>query len=119
MAKKVEVSKPNDLLAALRESAGLLKAGAAADTKPKRGAPMPTTAGVLRPTNRSRVPAIDAIVICLNPPYTSHHIPILIELVDGQTVVDKSNEDRGATRQWQRNKILMPRVRGPTFRDAR
>ena len=36
--KKVEVSKPNDLLAALRESAGLLKAGAAKDTKPKRTA---------------------------------------------------------------------------------
>jgi len=37
--KKVEVSKPNDLLAALRESAGLLKAGVAAeDTKPKRTA---------------------------------------------------------------------------------
>jgi DNA end-binding protein Ku len=36
--KKVEVSKPNDLLAALRESAGLLKAGAAADNKSKRTA---------------------------------------------------------------------------------
>ncbi len=36
--KKVDVSKPNDLLAALRESAGLLKAGAAGDTKPKRTA---------------------------------------------------------------------------------
>ncbi len=36
--KEVEVLKPNDLLAALRESAGLLKAGAAADTKPKRTA---------------------------------------------------------------------------------
>jgi DNA end-binding protein Ku len=36
--KKVEVSKPNDLLAALRESAGLLKAGAAEDSKPKRTA---------------------------------------------------------------------------------
>jgi DNA end-binding protein Ku len=36
--KKVEVSKPNDLLAALRESAGLLKAGAAADSEPKRTA---------------------------------------------------------------------------------
>ncbi|MDM9649109.1 Ku protein [Rhizobium sp. S163] len=36
--RKVEVSKPNDLLAALRESAGLLKAGAAAETKPKRTA---------------------------------------------------------------------------------
>ncbi|WP_027663998.1 non-homologous end joining protein Ku [Rhizobium leguminosarum] len=36
--KKVEISKPNDLLAALRESAGLLKAGAAADNKPKRTA---------------------------------------------------------------------------------
>ncbi|WP_430252059.1 Ku protein [Neorhizobium sp. DAR64860/K0K1] len=33
--KKVEVSKPNDLLAALRESAGMLKA---ADDKPKRTA---------------------------------------------------------------------------------
>jgi len=36
--KKVEVSKPNDLLAALRESAGLLNAGAVEDTKPKRTA---------------------------------------------------------------------------------
>jgi len=36
--KKVEVSKPNDLLAALRESAGLLKAGAAEDSKLKRTA---------------------------------------------------------------------------------
>jgi len=36
--KKVEVSKPNDLLAALRQSAGLLKAGAAAEAKPKRTA---------------------------------------------------------------------------------
>jgi DNA end-binding protein Ku len=33
--KKVEVSKPNDLLAALRESAGLTKA---AEDKPKRTA---------------------------------------------------------------------------------
>lgn len=36
--KKVEVLKPNDLLAALRESAGLPKSGSAADTKPKRTA---------------------------------------------------------------------------------
>ncbi|MDP9813688.1 DNA end-binding protein Ku [Rhizobium tibeticum] len=35
--KKVEVSKPNDLLAALRESAGLMKAAASSD-KPKRTA---------------------------------------------------------------------------------
>ena len=34
-AKKVEVSKPNDLLAALRESAGMIKAAA---DKPKRTA---------------------------------------------------------------------------------
>ena len=37
-AKKVEVSKPNDLLAALRESAGLLKSSTSADSKPKRTA---------------------------------------------------------------------------------
>lgn len=37
--KKVEVSKPNNLLAALRESAGMLKAGATEDSsKPKRTA---------------------------------------------------------------------------------
>jgi DNA end-binding protein Ku len=36
--KKVEVSKPNDLLAALRESAGLLKAGASVESKTKRTA---------------------------------------------------------------------------------
>ncbi|ANL33922.1 Ku protein [Rhizobium phaseoli] len=36
--KKVEISKPNDLLAALRESAGLLKARTVADNKPKRTA---------------------------------------------------------------------------------
>ena len=36
--KKVEVSKPNDLLAALRESAGLLKSGTSADSTPKRTA---------------------------------------------------------------------------------
>lgn len=37
-AKKIEVSKPNDLLAALRESAGLLKSGAPTQSKPKRTA---------------------------------------------------------------------------------
>lgn len=36
--KRVEVSKPNDLLAALRESAGMLKAGATDSGKPKRTA---------------------------------------------------------------------------------
>ena len=36
--KRVEVSKPNDLLAALRESAGLLKSGTSADRTPKRTA---------------------------------------------------------------------------------
>lgn len=36
--KRVEVSKPNDLLAALRESAGLLKSGTSADSTPKRTA---------------------------------------------------------------------------------
>lgn len=47
--KKVEVSKPNDLLVALRESAGLLKAGAVADNKPKR-----TAANANKGTGRER-----------------------------------------------------------------
>jgi DNA end-binding protein Ku len=47
--KKVEVSKPNDLLAALRESAGLLKAGATEDSKPKR-----TAANANQGTRRER-----------------------------------------------------------------
>jgi DNA end-binding protein Ku len=44
--KKVEVSKPNDLLAALRESAGMIKAAA---DKPKR-----TAANVNAGTGRQR-----------------------------------------------------------------
>jgi len=47
--KKVEVSKPNDLLAALRESAGLLKAGATEDSKPK-----PTAANANQGARRER-----------------------------------------------------------------
>lgn len=48
-AKKVEVSKPNDLLAALRESAGLLKSGASTAPKPKR-----TAANANQGTGRQR-----------------------------------------------------------------
>lgn len=48
-ARKVEVSKPNDLLAALRESAGLLKSGAAPESKPKR-----TAANANQGTGRQR-----------------------------------------------------------------
>lgn len=44
--KKVQVSKPNDLLAALRESAGMMKA---ADDKPKR-----TAANANQGTGRQR-----------------------------------------------------------------
>lgn len=48
-AKKVEVSTPNDLLAALRESAGLLKSGASTEAKPKR-----TAANANQGTGRQR-----------------------------------------------------------------
>ncbi|MGO4352960.1 Ku protein [Rhizobium sp. RAF36] len=48
-ARKVEVSKPNDLLAALRESAGLLKSGASTESKPKR-----TAANANQGTGRQR-----------------------------------------------------------------
>ncbi|MBB4577644.1 non-homologous end joining protein Ku [Rhizobium lentis] len=47
--KKVEISKPSDLLAALRESAGLLKAGAAGENRPKR-----TAANANKGTGRER-----------------------------------------------------------------
>jgi DNA end-binding protein Ku len=47
--KKVEVSKPNDLLAALRESAGLLKNGGSVESKTKR-----TAANANQGTGRQR-----------------------------------------------------------------
>ncbi len=47
--KKVEISKPNDLLAALRESAGMLKSAASGEAKPKR-----TAANANQGTGRQR-----------------------------------------------------------------
>jgi len=47
--KKVDISKPSDLLAALRESAGLMKSAEALDSKPKR-----TAANANQGTGRQR-----------------------------------------------------------------
>jgi DNA end-binding protein Ku len=48
--KRVEVSKPNDLLAALRESAGMLKGGATDSGKPKRTAANANQGAIQRAT---------------------------------------------------------------------